>query len=79
MTTTAAGSTVIELAKHPVWCSSLRYSRELADAKRRHPSYRSKTEADVLDPDADGSAGQRSARVITLACVRGARVSVAET
>jgi hypothetical protein len=76
MTTNAAGSTVIELATHPVWCSSLQYSRELAEAKRRHPSsYRSATEDDALDVE---SSNQRTnARVITLACVRGARLNAA--
>ncbi|OBG83464.1 hypothetical protein A5733_09630 [Mycobacterium sp. NS-7484] len=79
MTTNAVGSTVIELATHPVWCSSQQYSRELAEARRRHPSsYRLDTE--THDTEADGldsqlSSSQRAgARVITLACARGARL-----
>ncbi|MUL82989.1 MULTISPECIES: hypothetical protein [unclassified Mycolicibacterium] len=81
MTTNAAGSTVIELATHPVWCSSRQYSRELAEARRRHPSsYRPDTEDDVPDPDSQGSSNQRTnARVITLACVRGARLNAARS
>lgn len=38
MATNAANASVIDLATHPVWRSSLRRSRELAEAMRRHPS-----------------------------------------
>lgn len=50
MATNAAGSTVIELATHPVWCSSRQYLRDLAEAKRRHPSsYRPRAEGETRD------------------------------
>ncbi|OMC40703.1 hypothetical protein A5740_24175 [Mycobacterium sp. GA-1841] len=79
MTTNTVGSTVIELATHPVWCSSQQYARELAEARRRHPSsYRleadtHETEIDVLET-APSSSHRTGARVITLACARGARL-----
>lgn len=81
MTTNAASSTVIELATHPVWCSSRQYSRDLAEARRRHPSsYRPDTEDDALEPEPQAASGQRTnARVITLACVRGARLNAARS
>ncbi|WP_454793157.1 hypothetical protein [Mycolicibacterium lutetiense] len=74
MGTKAAGSTVIELATHPLWCSSQRYARELAAAKRRHPSsYRPDEQDDGLDPESQrpSQSGLRTnARVTPLACAR---------
>ncbi len=81
MTTNAANSTVIELATHPVWCSSQRYSRELAEARRRHPSsYRAEAESYALETEPEDLSNQRTnARVITLACVRGSRITANRT
>jgi hypothetical protein len=31
-------TTVVDLESHPVWRSARRYSRELSEAMRRHPS-----------------------------------------
>lgn len=75
MTTTAAGSTVIELATHPVWCSSRRNARELAEAMRRHPSsYRFEDEDAAPELESPGLSNQRSnGRVIALACARTVR------
>ncbi|MGV0680640.1 MULTISPECIES: hypothetical protein [Mycolicibacterium] len=74
MATNAAGSTVIELATHPLWCSSQRYSRELAAAKRRHPSsYRLDEEADALDLESQrpSHSGLRTNSLVTpLSCAR---------
>ncbi len=39
MATRTADRNVIELESHPVWRSAHRYSRELSEAMRRHPSY----------------------------------------
>ncbi|MED5815828.1 hypothetical protein VST63_26005 [Mycolicibacterium sp. 050232] len=70
----AAGSTVIELATHPLWCSSQRYARELAAAKRRHPSsYRLDDEGEAPDLESQrlAQSGLRTnARVTPLACAR---------
>ncbi|BBX33322.1 hypothetical protein MMAGJ_26040 [Mycolicibacterium mageritense] len=72
MTTNAANATVIELATHPVWRASRRYSRELAEAMRRHPSsYRPEPEGETLD-------AQALPRVPQLACVRAPRLTLAE-
>ncbi|MGW4098588.1 MULTISPECIES: hypothetical protein [unclassified Mycobacterium] len=74
MATKAAGSTVIELATHPLWCSSQRYSRELAAAKRRHPSsYRPEAEDDALDVESQRPlpSGLRTNALVTpLSCAR---------
>ena len=74
MATKAAGSTVIELATHPLWCSSQRYSRELAAAKRRHPSsYRLDDEDDAPDAESQrpSQSGLRTNALVTpLACAR---------
>ncbi|MCV7066687.1 hypothetical protein [Mycolicibacterium houstonense] len=74
MATEAAGSTVIELATHPLWCSSQRYSRELAAAMRRHPSsYRFDSDGDEHDADSLRSIqpGLRTSnRVTPLSCAR---------
>ncbi|KHO20226.1 hypothetical protein [Mycolicibacterium setense] len=74
MATKAAGSTVIELATHPLWCSSQRYSRELAAAKRRHPSsYRPEAEDDTIDRESQRppQSGLRANALVTpLSCAR---------
>ncbi|MBP2455273.1 hypothetical protein [Mycolicibacterium lutetiense] len=74
MATKAAGSTVIELATHPLWCSSQRYARELAAAKRRHPSsYRLDDEGDTFDGESQraSQSGLRTNALVTpLACAR---------
>lgn len=73
MMTQASDSTVIELATHPVWRSSRRNSRELAEAMRRHPSsYRLEAE----EPAMEHSGGRTDGRVIALACVRALRQSL---
>jgi hypothetical protein len=74
MATKAAGSRVIELATHPLWCSSQRYARELAAAKRRHPSsYRFDDEGDTPEAESQRSSqsGLRTSALVTpLACAR---------
>ncbi|OHT97268.1 hypothetical protein BKG61_17190 [Mycobacterium syngnathidarum] len=74
MATKAAGSTVIELATHPLWCSSQRYSRELAAAKRRHPSsYRAESDDDARDAESQRplQSGLRTNALATpLSCAR---------
>lgn len=74
MATKAAGSTVIELATHPLWCSSQRYSRELAAAKRRHPSsYRLDEDDDTLGLESQRppQSGLRTNALVTpLSCAR---------
>ncbi|WP_029109193.1 hypothetical protein [Mycobacterium sp. URHD0025] len=74
MATKAAGSTVIELATHPLWCSSQRYSRELAAAKRRHPSsYRPEADDDATDRESQRPlpSGLRANNLVTpLSCAR---------
>ncbi|WKG03501.1 hypothetical protein [Mycolicibacterium sp. HK-90] len=81
MATEAAGSTVIELATHPLWCSSQRYSRELAAAMRRHPSsYRFDGEGDELDVESQRSVqpGLRTNnRVTPLSCARVLKLNAA--
>ena len=81
MATKAAGSTVIELATHPLWCSSQRYSRELAAAKRRHPSsYRLEAEDDAPDLESQRppQSGLRTNALVTpLSCARVLKLNAA--
>ncbi|MGY1988921.1 hypothetical protein [Mycolicibacterium fortuitum] len=73
MATKAAGSTVIELATHPLWCSSQRYARELAAAKRRHPSSYRFDDDDTVDvePQRSSQSGLRTNALVTpLTCAR---------
>ncbi|MGV9798083.1 hypothetical protein ACWDTP_08475 [Mycobacterium sp. NPDC003449] len=44
-TTATTDDTVIDLESHPVWRSAQRYSREVSEAMRRHPSYLAKMPA----------------------------------
>lgn len=79
MATKAAGSTVIELATHPLWCSSQRYSRELAAAKRRHPSsYRLEEDDDALESQRLPQSGLRTNALVTpLSCARVLKLNAA--
>ncbi|MFV8048422.1 hypothetical protein [Mycobacterium sp. 48b] len=81
MATKAAGSTVIELATHPLWCSSQRYSSELAAAKRRHPSsYRLEEDDDTpgLESQRSPQAGLRTTALVTpLSCARVLKLNAA--
>ncbi|CRZ17318.1 hypothetical protein [Mycolicibacterium neworleansense] len=81
MATKAAGSTVIELATHPLWCSSQRYSNELAAAKRRHPSsYRLESEGDAseLESQRPTTSGLRTNALVTpLSCARVLKLNAA--
>ena len=71
MATKAAGSTVIELATHPLWCSSQRYARELAAAKRRHPSSYRLDDAPDAESQRPSQSGLRTNALVTpLACAR---------
>lgn len=79
MATKAAGSTVIELATHPLWCSSQQYARELAAAKRRHPSsYRPEEEGDAFDLETSRPSGLRTNALVTpLSCARVLKLNAA--
>ncbi|MGV0810556.1 hypothetical protein ABQF34_01200 [Mycolicibacterium boenickei] len=80
MKTNAATSTVVELATHPLWCSSQRYSRELATAMRRHPSsYRPDEEDDALDPEPQALSQRTNGRVVSLTCARVVKLKAARS